>query len=484
MGRESDSVGSSRFVANAVFAGIGAISLILSPWSTYLSTATAMAISGLASLVGFEVSFMDGQLQWQHLTVSWTEDCSGVQTLFVLFGMTAWVSLRAPTSLFVLRLFLTVPMALGANIIRVLSICTLRVLLYPAWEGETLHFTIGCLTILPFAMLIAHRSQRTSGGEITWLVYLAAVLAVASLSIETPVGLFVLSSSVSYLVAFHTTRPRQRFDLHLTIVWLAVAFIIGGLRAESLWLPWLLACPFYSRIRATWHPASWVCLVGTVPLFASNAVVQILIVAAVIWVAYDSFACSKHDAESRIDDVKDQRTSSSPVVYLVVASAILLPGLSELALHSSERSLRPPAGLMSAPIGQGEAYRVRTVGQSDDIAAFWHGSARNGRHHSIATCLRYRGIHASVVPKLESVLQSDSDWITEFFLMDGEVCQSYRRYLMRCFPPFTSQGVHVVFQAPKSSMQPHVFRSQARKLAEQLQRSQRHAIASRSRHQK
>ena len=472
MGGESDPIRVSGIVINSVLAAIGGVVLLLAPWSSYLSAATAFVIANAARLFGVDVAFIDGQLKWQQLTIAWTEDCSGVQTLFVLFGLMAWVSLRTPWTVFLARLLSTFAMALVANVVRVLAICGLRSVLYPHWEGETFHYTVGCLTLLPFALLIARQARRDSGIEIAWFVYLASILAVCSLSIETPGGTMVLLSTLVFLVVFQESSPQPHSGRGvLVILWFAIAVAIACLSAESLWLPWLLSCPVFTRVRALWHPAAWLLLLGTVPLLSANVAVQMLVAVSAVYVLFETIR-SNRSLETEASDDQRPRPVPSIAGYLVVVVALLAPGCSELLLAQQNRSFGPPVGVMSMPVGTGDTFRVRTVGQTNDIAAFWCGNARNGRHHSIATCLSYRGIETSPLSAQNGVVQSDTCWIAEFFILDGQLCPSYHHYVMHCFPPLTSQGVQLVFQASKSSMDPDHFYRQAKELALELHDAQ------------
>lgn len=65
-------------------------------------------------------------------------------------------------------------------------------------------------------------------------------------------------------------------------------------------------------------------------------------------------------------------------------------------------------------------------------------------------------------------MQSETAWLREWFILDGKLHDSYLGYVTRCFPPFTSHGVHVVLQAPKATTSREHFLKESQRIANQL----------------
>lgn len=128
----------------------------------------------------------------------------------------------------------------------------------------------------------------------------------------------------------------------------------------------------------------------------------------------------------------------------------------------------------------GEAFRVRTLGQSNDVAAFWHGGAHQGRHHSIKTCLQFRGVETNALERVPGAMQSENMWIRELFILDGDLHSSYLDYVTRCIPPFTSHGVHIVFQASKAAVDRDHFLNETQKIADELHQAHLQSVTSKS----
>lgn len=477
MGSRFDSIEIRRSVSNASIAGIAVAFLWLGDWSARFSVATITVIQWISRSCGGNAFFSDGTLHWAGLKLSWTEDCSGVQALFILLGMTIWACFQMSPRSFLLRVLLTVPMAVLANLIRVLAIAALRLALHPHWEGELFHFAIGFLSILPFVMGIARDKTKQADLGMPWLVYLVSILAACSTRIDDPGGLYVLLSTVGYLLGLEHSDPLNRpKSWWLMSVWLFAGLGVAVLRAESLWLPWLLICPPLITRRLISAPESWLYLLGTIPLIAAQSAAQVVLLLAVLW----QF-CSRQPRSVRANElprhcpngVYPKAVATSMVA---VAAAFLAPMASEIIGASQGSNLKPPPGIMHVALDD-HTYRLRTIGQPNDIAVFWHASNRQGRHHSIATCLSFRGISTESLADGSGAMHSQSTWLREWFILDGTLHDSYLGYVTRCFPPLTSHGVHIVLQASKATTSRHHFLKESERIAKQLHQAHLHELA-------
>ena len=58
----------------------------------------------------------------------------------------------------------------------------------------------------------------------------------------------------------------------------------------------------------------------------------------------------------------------------------------------------------------------------------------------------------------------------EFFIHDKKLKSSYPEYLLATFSPFSTPGVHVIFEAPSDAMSPDFFARESERIANQLHR--------------
>ena len=58
----------------------------------------------------------------------------------------------------------------------------------------------------------------------------------------------------------------------------------------------------------------------------------------------------------------------------------------------------------------------------------------------------------------------------EFFIQDKRLKSSYPEYLLATFSPFSTPGVHVIFEATSDAMSPAYFARESERIAQQLYR--------------
>jgi hypothetical protein len=164
--------------------------------------------------------------------------------------------------------------------------------------------------------------------------------------------------------------------------------------------------------------------------------------------------------------------SVSPKAPEIAGLAIL--GIAPFALpalvgvqHAIER---PPLGVMTKQLTY-NSYQISLTGQPSEIRMFWYGAFGDGRHHSLASCMRFRGLILEPVAGREEVQTGGKMWMRDFFVHEGELKSSYGDYLLASFSPFASPGVHIILDAPADSMSAAYFSTESERLAARLHRA-------------
>ena len=226
-----------------------------------------------------------------------------------------------------------------------------------------------------------------------------------------------------------------------------------ALGMESLWLPWLLTCP-WCLPRGKWLRSLAVLLPGTVPLFAMK--LPWLVAPALLWAVFVLWRESRQETNTL---PAEPRWSTA----LVLGLLILLPFTASSVGPVLRGGDSPPAGLMARPLEPG-SWQIRFTRQAPNILLTWHAPSGSGRHHTLPVCLSYRGGKLHPEPTCPAVFTDRDLWLAEAFLMpDGEI-YSYDGYLRRTLLPFTYAGVHLIASARRDSMEAADFETTAQEL--------------------
>jgi hypothetical protein len=250
------------------------------------------------------------------------------------------------------------------------------------------------------------------------------------------------------------------------LVWGIAALLIARSNMESLWIPWLLVCPRLVswRLLSSW--TGLVILSGSVSLLAMRPEWQIVVGVAL---AYRLYLMIRGEQES-----KPQGAAVRPKTLEIAALALL--GIAPFALSAAigieHPAERPPGGVMTKQLTF-NSYQLRLTGQPADIRMYWYGAFADGRHHSLASCMRFRGLILEPVPGSEEVMTDGNMWMRDFFIHEGELKSSYGDYLLASFSPFSPPGVHVILDAPADSMSAAYFSRASDELAAKLFRAYR-----------
>jgi exosortase/archaeosortase family protein len=430
-----------------------------------LSDLTRPLVVGVLQLAGVAAVDQGGHLAVGSLRVPWTRDCAGLNVLAVLWAVALWTSRADPLSLRTgAKLALAVPVAFAANVARILTLIGYRTAFFPEVESAQLHYFIGFLWVLPFLGLWLPRDG--GGGKALRLgtLFLAVALALVAPQVGAPGGSLVALCTLLLLAASRLAAP-VRPARWAGAAWLAAAFLIAASSMESLWIPWLLLCPWFVEPRLPRSPSGAVLLLGTIPLVAMHPVGRAAIVVAAAWHAWHArreAATAPAGAEAAPGGTTRRRLAEAGL-----ASAVILPLLAPLLAAGHRPRPAAPPGVMARPI-DATGYSLRLVGQSPEIELAWFFPGGEGRHHTLPVCLRYRGV--ALHPTGEDGVMTDGKrYMREFFLLRDELLADYPSYVRRTFAPFASPGVHLIASVPVEAMGARSFAATARTLAGELQ---------------
>lgn len=313
------------------------------------TTRTADLLSGLtrpvvmfvAGLFSGKVSDEGEQLVIGNLHVPWSRDCAGFDVLLVLWGLILWTSRHEPLERrFWLRMIAAVPAAVLANILRVLSIILWRKAFYSAVESPQMHYFIGFLWLLPLLFFFLPRRNQRVAPWLAGMTMPAAALSLAAPQASAPGGMWVAACAIFLLAVHQFHRLEFRWEKVLGGLWILAAVTVAGTGMESLWLPWLLACPWFIP-RSPWLRASVVLLPGTVPLFAMSApwIIACLLVAMAVLL-------TRFHGDIRSEAAADELPKGP--AYLTLGMLLLFPFVASTLGPALREEVIPPRGLMAA----------------------------------------------------------------------------------------------------------------------------------------
>lgn len=452
-----------QMIRNAFLAAIIFSLLHLVSISDLLSSVSRPLVTFVAGLLGIEAADMGSHLILGKLVMPWTTDCSGINTLVILLGITLWVNRRERFNWpFLSRLILCVPAALVANLFRVLSLAAYRYAFYPAWESQQLHYFIGFIWLLPFIVLFVPNFRNKDLRQWLEIFYLMVVLALVALVVFSPGGSLAIVCTLVYLLHNRINGPSRPYLGPAYILWAVAALLIGWSRMESLWIPWLLVCPRFVAFNLLFSWSGIIILSGTIPLLAMRPEWQVVVVAALLFHAYG-------EVKKQVVEDNQQPRALGKAEIIVLSTVLLAPfGLNNLIGVSHEIE-PPPKGIMAKQLNS-NSYRIRIPGQPSDIALYWYGAFSEGRHHSLLACMRFRGVILEELDKDKDTYVGNNKWMREFFIYEKQLKKNYSEYLLATFSPFSSPGVHVIFEAPSHLMSSTYFARESASIAQNLQR--------------
>jgi exosortase/archaeosortase family protein len=450
---DRDNSGRSTLIRTLV-AGLLVFGLMQTTRTTdALSWLTRPAVAAVITVFGGHATDGGADIIIGQLRVPWSRDCAGFDVLLVLWGLILWSSRHDPVSKrFWIRMVLAVPASVLANIARVLTIVGWRQAFYPAVESPQMHYFIGFLWLLPLLALFVPRGGRAFVPYATETSLLAAALSLVAAQSAAPGGTWV-SVCALLLLAGEQWRPLVGWkDQLLAVLWVGAAIFIAGAAMESLWLPWLLMCPWCFPRKWLFTPAILL-IPGTVPIFAMKlSWLTLPGIATAVWLLLRS--------PSRGTQPSENAAALTWRGGLAIMIMLLVPFTASTVGPALQASTSPPSGLMAKMFEPG-SFLLRFIGQSPDLTLTWNAPNGSGRHHTLAVCLLYRGRKIHEEPTCPGVQTDEEYWMAEAFLMpDGEL-YPYDGYLRATLMPFTSAGVHLIATAPRSAMSADRFKTTA-----------------------
>jgi exosortase/archaeosortase family protein len=450
-----------QVIRNIILLGIIFILLHLASITEVMSYISRPMVTGFLQLFGIEAVNRGHDLVLGKLRLPWTEDCSGINTLIMLLGITLWVNRNQRFDLsFIIRIVLCVPAALVANLFRVLSFAAYRYLFYPSWESQQLHYFIGFIWLIPFLALFVPDLRHRNRTQWLEIFYMAVVLALVAPVVFSPGGSIVAICSLFYLAHNRIDGSTTVKNWLSYVIWVGAALLIGWSRMESLWIPWLLICPCFVAPRVLFSWSGLIILSGTVSLLAMRTGWQIVVLAAL---AFQGFSLLRNKPAGQAPKPVLLKKLVAYVPLILLMTPFMLNSLIGIS-HEVER---PPLGIMVRQISP-NSYMLRVAGQASDIAMYWYGTYSEGRHHSLVACMRFRGIILERVEQEKDVFFGNKRWMREFFIQDRELKSTYSEYLLATFSPFSSPGVHVILEAPSDLMSPTYFVRESERLVKRL----------------
>lgn len=449
----------------AAFAAVFALLYLLGS-SDLLLDLTRPLVKVVLGMAGISTHDTADELIVGSMRIPWTRDCAGVNIFILLLAVAFWSNRAEPLSRRSwLQLLLAIPVALAANTCRVLTIIIYRNIFYPSVESQQLHYFIGFLWLIPCLPVFVPPSGREPFRYLLETLYLAVVLALVAPFVPAPGGVLVTLATL-LLVARSRYAPLPGDLGYVMVPWVLSAGFIAVASMESLWLPWILLCPFFWEEFPRRFVQRLALAAGTIPILAMDHVGAWLIAGVVAWAGWTLF-------RSRPDETSGTPAGTLPALQAGIltaafmALALLFPFVASTLSGLWKPTLCPPPGAMFRLLAP-NAYDLRLVGQSPEIRLVWYGPSGDGRHHTLPVCLAYRGVQVRPSGSVVTVMTDGKNWLREFFIQRHELLPDYASYLRRTIWPWSSAGVHLIFSAPAGSIPAEQFARQAHDLALQV----------------
>lgn len=422
-----------------------------------LSTVTKPAVVRLLRVAGVQAADAGSYLQVESLHVPWTGDCAGLNVLALVLMVSLWGARRMALSKLFLRLLGAALLAFGANLARILTLVAYRWLAEPAVETPTMHYFVGFLWVLPVVPWLLPEARA---GSFLQILQVAVALALLSPLANAPGGTLAVAASLALLAqaSWQPRVPRAQSEL-----WVLAALPIALARMESLWLPWVLACPAFCPWRVDRNSVRQLgLLLGATPPLGMTAAGAILGWMALVWTVLAALSRSRSNATETPGDVPCGRWWRRAMV----AAWMLFPFIAVLSGRNTP-PCSPPPGVMARKMDH-RVHELRWSGLPANLSVLWFGAQGDGRHHTLPVCMRYRGV-SLVATDMPGVMTDGTHWYREFFIHDRELVADYRGYLRKTFMPGSEIGVHVIVVGPVDGTDgPGDFADACRKVEQRL----------------
>jgi exosortase/archaeosortase family protein len=425
-------------------------------------------IVGVVQLGGGTAADLGEAIIINQITLPWTQDCSGINALLLLWTITLWTQRQQRFSVFTgLRLLACIPLALLVNLARVLSVAAYRSTFYPDWESPQMHYFAGYLFLLPCVPLLVPVARQRARGYCLELLYLVTVLSLVTPLILMPGGTLLALCSLVYLAQSQFQDWRHVGVPWLLSLWLLVGLAIALAASESLWIPWLLLAPMLVNRALLTRPEGWLVLSGTISALAMNNAWQLAVIAALAVMAWRYRPGTQPETGIAQSPAAQVVTTMAGWQTSLMALLILTPFILPILMQRDHELQPPPRGVMARQMAF-NSYEVKLTGQPVDLTSFWYGPFCDGRHHALVSCMTFRGIQLEPVDDFPGVYSGEDQWLAEFFIYNGQLLDNYPSYLLASFVPLKGPGVHVIFAAPADTISAAYFKEEASRVATRL----------------
>lgn len=350
------------------------------------------------------------------------------------------------------------------NIARVLTVIAYRQTFFPEVESPQLHALMGLVWLLPaVALFVPRHSLKTGKSVLLEAVHLAAIIALLTPLVAGP-GALIIAACTTMVWLERSKTAGAASSTFAGILWLLAGTLFASMAMESLWLAWLLACPWNGGLR--WRrPSTAILLAGTMPLLSMRPAFAVVVGIAFAWNAWAAWL----QPQNKFITLRPQ-----PAVpplrwagFFALALAFVMPFAASAVSRRHAPLGTPPGTLHPKSLAPGH-YELHLQDQPAAVRIDWFEPQGGGRHHTLAVCMRYRGCILSETPGQPDILTDGDCWRREYFLVGDHLCHGYREYLFKTMIPGSPTGAHLILATRCASMTGREFATISDALVRQI----------------
>lgn len=462
---------SPKMIRTLVACAFLAAAVLFAQSQDALREVTRPIVLALLRIVGIAAKDQGEMMSIGNLNVPWTRDCAGMNLLIIMLALAVWVNRDEENKKkFWLRVTLTFPAALAANVLRVFSLIGYRWLAYPAVESPQMHYFLGFFWMVPFISMITPRSDKPRAHAWLETLHAAATVSLLTPALGMPNGSMVAIAAIIALAQCRIRLDHLPLRAPLTVAWLVVGGLVATMNMESFWLPWLLCCPCFIDLRWALKPAGAIVLLSTHALFAMQSWAPYIgwsAIAFAVWKLTDHSSETNPHKEHFPRESRNAPQSQRITRAIIIACipCFIAPFLASTLLTLHQPRWQPPASVESR-ILENKGFEIRLPNQPDNMALVCYGPEGNDRHHTLKVCLKYRGTDLTPSAENPIVFTDGEHWMRECFFQNNQLLLTYHEYLASTFAPRSHPGVHFIFITPKERMTPNEFAEKSKAFAE------------------
>ena len=288
----------------------------------------------------------------------------------------------------------------------------------------------------------------------------SAIFCLLVPQIEHRGGLEVATASILLLSRQQLWVSIKKKEVIDWMLWLSFGAAICAVQMESFWIPWIIACPASFNYQFNGRVIEWSLLPLSCPLwYLFDGLVYLS------WAIFGVFIFFQYISKTveviSENDTTHKITIRTKLAFVTCSLLLSAPFLTSQLPRNSKFFDRPPQELIARDIPGG--FELQLPGQQEAIAMVWYPPTRSDRHHSLRTCLKYRGV--DLRKNSESGVHTDGNfWFREFFYIDNVWEESHLNYLRRTIGFRTSPGIHVIVIGEINEIGENEFSQQSKQL--------------------